>query len=335
MSSADPARRTDQPTVTLIVPIRNEAAHIADCLRAVRAQTYPPELIEIIVVDGASTDATRSIVEGQIVEDSRIKLLDNPDRLMPLGLNIGIRAATGRYVGVVSGHSVLPADYVVTAVQALEATGAWCVGGRIVRVASQPMQQAIAMATASRVGVGDSLHNYAQAAGWVETVFPGFWLREVFDRVGLFDPKMLVNEDNELSYRIREAGGRIWYDPAIAVEYVPRASLPALFHQYRRYALGKMRVLRKHHGGVRWRHLVPAAWLGFLIGGGIATVFAPALRLIWLAGIALYLGTILIASLRLSGPGMAWWRVAAALMTLHTAYGLGIWQGLATWFADQ
>lgn len=319
------------PLVTLIVPIRNERHHIRACLESIRSQTYPPHRLECLVVDGQSDDGTVDIVRRLMAEDARIALLENPLRTMPHGLNNGIQAARGSLIGVVSGHSVLPDTYVAELVDRLQSTGAWSVGGRIVRTATGPLHQAIARATGSRLGVGDSRHNYADRAQWVETAFPGFWRREVFDRVGAFDPAMTANEDNELSYRIRAAGGRIWYDPSIAVEYVPRGTLGGLFHQYRAYACGKVRVYRKHRGGLGWRHLVPGTWVAVLFLGVVTAPFA------WLAaaGLALavttYVIVVSVVSLRLSGGGTSAWMVALALATMHLGYGIGTWQGLADW----
>lgn len=321
------------PLVTLIVPVRNEEAHIEACLRSLLAQDHPADRLECLVVDGDSDDRTASIVRRMAEVDARIRLLRNPRRAMPHGLNLGIAAAKGALVGVVNGHSALPPDYVSRLVRTVETTGAWSVGGRIVRVARSPIHRAIALATSSPVGVGDSRHNYADEAGWVETAFPGFWRRDVFDRVGPFDPEMLLNEDNELSHRIRKAGGGIWYDPSVAVEYVPRATLPALFRQYHGYARGKIRVLRKHGGGLRWRHAIPAGWVAWLVGGGAAALMASPLRPIWLIGTGLYAGVVLVASLRLRKPDTRWWLIAAAFVTLHLAYGLGTWGGLLEWLA--
>lgn len=287
----------------------------------------------MIVVDGESTDATVRVVEEASGGDARIRVITNAERGMPQGLNLGIGAAKGVYVGVVSGHSVLPTEYLAGAVEASIRTGAWSVGGSIVRRAQTPMQQAIAIATSSPIGVGDSSHNYAAEPGWVETVFPGFWPRELFDRIGLFDPDMIANEDNEFSLRIREAGGRIWFDPAIRVEYVPRSSPRGLFRQYRRYGLGKMRVLRKHGGGLRWRHFVPTAWVAFLVLGGLLSMFVRGVIALWLLGVVLYVIVLLVAGMWLQPKGAAWWRVATALATLHVAYGIGTWQGAATWWS--
>ena len=318
--------------MSLVVPVRNEEAHIAACLEGIGAQTYPADLVEIIVVDGESDDGTVRVVREVAAADPHIMVVPNPQRSMPAGLNLGIRQASGEYVGVVSGHSVLPRDYVEAAVRASLTTGAWSVGGQIVRRATTPLQRAIAAATSSPIGVGDSTHNYLTEARWVEAVFPGFWRRELFDRIGFFDTAMIANEDNEFSLRIRKAGGRIWFDPAIQVDYVPRSSLGGLFRQYRLYGLGKMRVLRKHGGGLRWRHVVPAAWVALFVMGAVMSLFVP-LALIWLTGVALYAAAIIVTGLRLGDAATPWLLVAAALAILHLAYGIGTWQGLATWRA--
>jgi len=320
-----------QPRVSLVVPVRNEETHIGSCIESISRQTYPRRYIEVIVVDGDSSDATLEIVRRGLDGLPRCQILHNRHGDLPHGLNIGIGAASGQYIGYVHGHSILPDDYVERVVRVLDERDAWSVGGRIVRRTRGPMHRAIAIATSSPIGVGDSTHNYAAEPGWVETVFPGFWRREVFDRIGTFDPAMVANEDNEFSYRIRQAGGGIWYDPEIAVEYVPRATLGGLFHQYRRYALGKMRVLRKHRGGIRPRHLVPAAWVAAVVIGAGGAALWPALATPWIAAIALYLLVIGIAAVRLSQPGVGWWRILAALATLHVAYGIGTWQGVLTW----
>ena len=318
------------PTVSVIIPVRNEGAHIDRCLQAVIGQTYPG-LIEILVVDGGSDDDTSSIVNHWAAIDSRIRLLANPQRSTAHGLNLGIEASTGDMIAYVLGHAVIPRDYVLRMASVLENPSAWCAGGRYMRVGETKLQQAIAVATSSPIGVGDSRHNYATDAGWAETAFPGFWRREVFDQVGRFDPDMLVNEDNELSYRIRRAGGAIWYEPSVAVEYVPRSSLSELFRQYHNYARGKVRVLRKHRSGLRWRHFVPAAWIAWLLAGGGIAMAMPVARPAWVAGVGLYAVTVLGASLRLRRAGVPWWLVAQALVTLHAAYGTGLWRGLFEW----
>lgn len=322
---------TVRPTISVIIPVLDEAASIGRCLAAIRSQTYPRDRVEILVVDGGSADDTVRRVEEGAAEDPRIRLLHNPRRDTSSGLNVGIAAANGELIAYVLGHASLPSDYLERMASHLAEHGAWSVGGRIARVGSTPVQRAIAVAASSPFGVGDSRYNYAAQPGWAETAFPGFWRREVFDRVGLFDPEMIVNEDNELSYRIRRAGGRIWYDPGIAIEYVPRATLWGLFRQYHDYARGKIRVLRKHGGGLSWRHALPAAWMAFLVVGGVTALLVPPARLPWLLGIGTYAIVIVLASLLQRRRDVPWVLVAAAFVTLHSAYGSGLWRGVLEW----
>jgi succinoglycan biosynthesis protein ExoA len=327
------------PSVSIIVPTRDEVRTIEACLSAVLGQAYPADRLELLVVDGRSTDGTRELVAALATRDGRVSLIDNPERITPVAFNRGIRAAKGEVIGVMSAHGVPAADYVGRAVEQLSATGAWCVGGRIDRVATTPVGRAIAAATSSPFGVGDATHNYQTSPGWVETAFPGMWPRWVFDQVGPFDPELVRNQDDEFSYRIREAGGRIWYDPGIVIAYVPRGSYRTLFSQYRQYAYWKVRVFQKHPGAARPRHLVPAAWVAALAGGVLLTPLSPAAILLTITAGGAYAGVMIVAALRLGSDDVRPKDALQALATLHLAYGVGFWQGLARfglrWFRDR
>jgi succinoglycan biosynthesis protein ExoA len=326
----------DRPFVSLIVPLRNERDSIDECLESLTSQTYPHDRLEVIVVDGRSVDGTTEIVGAWSRKSPMVRMLDNPGQLMAEGLNIGIRTARGDVIGAVSGHSVPARDYVERAVAALRETGAWCVGARIERIATTPLQRAIARATASPFGVGDARHNYAQQAQWVETAFPGMWPRFVFDRIGMFDASLPSNEDNEFSYRIWQAGGSVWLDPSIVVRYCPRATLPELFSQYRKYALGKVRVFRKHPGAVRWRHLVPPFALAAALGTTVTAIFVRRARP-WLSGaVSVYTTALLGAAARArrDGDDPSPLLIGAAFATLHLAYGVGMWEGVFRFAVD-
>lgn len=315
-------------TVTLLVPIRNEADHIHECLASLVAQDYPAHLLDIIVIDGDSTDGTQAAVQEFVARDGRMRLLRNPARLMIPGLNLGLRSASGTYVGVVIGHSYPPADFVRRCVSLLKAHDAWGVGGGYERVATSPLQRAIARAQSHPFGVGDAFHNYGTQGAWAETVFPGFWPRWVFERVGQFDERMLYNEDNEFSHRIRSAGGRLWYEPSLRIRYSPRKSLGGLFRQYFRYGHGKTAVFREHPDAVRLRHLVPPSLVAVLIVGSLVTPLIPAIGLLTAvvggAYVAVAGGVALSSARRGESPVL----LVAAFVVMHAAYGLGMWMGL-------
>jgi succinoglycan biosynthesis protein ExoA len=316
------------PFVSIVIPVRNEGRTIDDCLSAMIRQTMSSDRFEILVIDGQSTDDTADKIRAWSSTDPRIRLLENPNRTAPAALNLGIRAARGEVIARMDGHAVAPPDYLERCLADLQATGCWCAGGSMVRVGTTSVSRAIAAATMSPFGVGDAVHNYAQEPRWVETVFLGMWPRWVFLRVGLFDEELVRNQDDELSFRIREAGGGIWMNPAVAIRYEPRPSLSKLFSQYRQYAMWKVRVFQMHPRALRPRHLIPAAWVGSIAGGLIVaplTVLGPVAAL---ASTAAYAAVMLTASYRIDAKGTTRPLVMTALVTLHLAYGIGFWLGL-------
>lgn len=316
------------PSVSIILPVRNEAATISSCLEGLLAQDYP-RISEIIVADGASNDETRSIIRSYASRDRRIRLIDNPARVTPQALNLAIAQSTGDIIARMDGHARPEADYISSGVQVLAETGAWCVGGVMLKSGGEPIQRAIARATSSPLAVGNALHNYAARPRSVETVFLGMWPRWVFDRVGMFDPELERNQDDELSYRIRATGGVIWLDPRMVVTYEPRDSIGRLFSQYRQYGMWKVRVFQKHPRAARWRHFAPAISLAFLTATGALAPLNMFSRVAFFGSLATYLAIVAAGAVRIARPGESSRLIALAVATVHLAYGLGFWQGIA------
>lgn len=314
--------------MSIVVAARNESRAIGESLRGLLSQDYPPDRYEVIVVDGASSDDTVAQVRAMAVRDPRVSVIANPARHTPNAFNLGIRAARGEIVGLMSAHGAPHTDYLRRGVADLQSTDAWGVGGRIARVGLTPRQRAIGAATSSPFGVGDAVHNYGTETQWVETAFPGLWPRWVFERVGLFDQELLRNQDDELSFRIQAAGGRILYDPAMIVAYAPRSSLRGVFSQYRQYGMWKIRVYQKHPRAVRLRQVVPPVWVGVLIGGWVLapiSVLGPAASI---AAAVSYVAVMSLAATRIGGRGIARREVLAAFAAVHLGYGTGMWGGL-------
>jgi glycosyltransferase involved in cell wall biosynthesis len=319
------------PRLSIILPIRNEAAFIERSLGAVLAQDYPPERLEILVVDGVSDDDTRDIVRQMQASQPNLRLLDNPQRVMPCGMNVGLRAATGDLIALVGGHTVIAPDYVRRCVETLEKTGADCVGGSIRTVATTPAAQAIALAMSSPFGVGDARFRTTHDRGmWVDTVAFGVYQRSAFDQSGLFDEELVRNQDDEFNYRLRAAGGRIWLDPAIDSTYYARASLRSLWQQYFQYGFWKVRVFQKVPGSAQARHGVPPLFALAVFGGAVVALLLPALRPVYLGGLLLY--ALLNLGVSAAIAARAGWRhllrLLLAFATLHLAYGLGFWAGV-------
>ncbi len=314
-----------KPSVSVVIPARNEARHIRPTLTAVLAQDYQGPL-EVVLADGASVDATKAEALAVAASDQRLRVVDNPDATTPAGLNAAIAASTGEVIVRCDGHAVLPSGYVTRAVETLERTGADVVGGVQAATGRQPVQRAIAMAMSSLLGVGDAKFHKGGEEGPTDTVYLGVFRRKALDRVGLFDTMLIRNQDYELNYRIRKSGGLVWFDPALRVEYTVRDSLPKLWRQYFQYGSGKRQMLARNPGALRWRQLAPPALMVGLAGSIALAAMGSSLGIVIPATYALtILSATTVAAVRRKD-------LAAVLLplvfpTMHLAWGAGFLMG--------
>lgn len=263
-----------RPFVTIAVPCYNEAGFIEACMRSIFEQTYPADRMEILVADGRSDDGTREILARLSRQDPRLEVLDSPQRLQARSMNLMIRAARGEIIVRMDVHCEYARDYVEACVDVLAETGAENVGGAQRARHNTPFQRALCAALESPLGVGGAAYRSASKEGFVETVFLGAFRRDVFERVGLYDPNAVTNEDAELNQRLINAGGRIYLSRKIEVYYYPRSSFRALSRQYYRYGHGRARTLLKHRRFLAWRSALPFA----AVTGAATLVLVPGLR---------------------------------------------------------
>ena len=197
------------PTVSVVIPCRNEKDHIETCLRSILAQEPPPGGFEVIVVDGMSDDGARDILSRLAVADSRLRIIDNPNRTTPCGMNAGIREARGQYIAIMGAHTRYAHDYLCRCVEMLEEhPEICCAGGPIVSEGKSTFGRAIAAAMSHPVGIGNAKHRFPNYEGYAEgACFPMF-RKEIFDKVGLYDETLVRNQDDELNYRIARKEGR-------------------------------------------------------------------------------------------------------------------------------
>lgn len=318
------------PRVSVVMPVRDEARTLGASLGAVLAQDYPQERLEVLVADGRSRDGTRALVERLAERHPNLRLLDNPGRIVSTGLNRAIREARGEVVVRVDGHTEIAPDYVRRCVEALRRTGADNVGGRMAAVAYTPVGRAIARATSSPFGVGGARFHYFEGEAWVDTVYLGAWPRAVFERIGLFDEDLVRDQDDELNYRLRARGGRIFLSPEIRSRYSGRASLRALWRQYFGYGLWKVRVLQKHPGQMRPRQFVPPVFVLTLLVLGLGAVFgSPVAAALLGLVVFVYLSANLGASLWTARRELGLLPLLPPVfVVLHLAYGAGFLAGL-------
>lgn len=316
------------PLVTVVMPVRNEAAHLGRAFDALDGQTYPRDRVEILVVDGGSTDATAQVVSVRARVDPRIRLLGGPGVNTPMAMNVGIKAASGRYIAKVDGHGWVGEGYLGDAVEILETEpDVGCVGGEIVPVAETAVEQAIRVARFSKLGVGGGIYTAAQVRHDIDTVQCGVYRKDVLEAIGGFDPALQFGEDEEVNHRLRLAGHRIVFEPSVRFHYLVRPSLRSLFRQYFNYGRARVAVVRKHPSFLRLKHVVPSGLVLVLIASVLGTIISPAIPVLVVGGYAAALLGAGVGMSRLRG-GASPLLIAAALACLHLGYGLGMLTGL-------
>jgi succinoglycan biosynthesis protein ExoA len=325
------------PLVSVVIPMRNEAAYIHRCIDSVVAQDYPVDRCEIIVVDGDSDDDSLAVLRAY---GDRLRVLHNPSRIVPTAMNVGTRAACGEIIARVDAHTVIEPDYLRIGVETLQRTGADNVGGPMRSVGGGPMGDAIALAMSSRFGIGAYFH-FATEDREVDTVYMGMYPRRVFEHIGLFDEELVRNQDDELNYRLRKAGGRIFITTRMRSYYQNRQSLKTLWRQFFQYGEWKIRVLQKHPRQMSPRQFVPPLF--------VLSVVVTALGALWLRPVGWLLVVVLgayAAALCAAGWTVArqhGWRhfplVLAAFATMHLSWGSGFLVGVARfagrWCAEE
>jgi succinoglycan biosynthesis protein ExoA len=318
------------PTVTIIMPVYNERDNIRRSLEAVVSQQYPADRLKVLVSDGNSDDGTGDIVRGYQRRFTKLCIVNNDQKIVPTGMNAGIRKAEGEVIIRVDGHTVIAPDYVQQCVEGLERSGADNIGGRMDARGENAFGEAAALATSSPFGVGGGRFHYSDKEEWVDTVYMGAWRREVFERIGLFDEELVRDQDDELNYRLRKHGGKILLSPMIKSQYMVRGTPKALIKQYFQYGYWKVRVMQKHPRQMRWRQFVPPIFVGSLILSVILTLIHPLGT--WLFGgiIGLYILANLIASFYTCAK--KGWKhlplLPVVYAILHISYGTGFLVGL-------
>jgi glycosyltransferase involved in cell wall biosynthesis len=304
------------------MPILNEERHLEEAVAAVLGQDYDGP-IELVLALGPSRDHTDDIAARLEQEHPQVRTVRNPSGRTPEALNAAIAALGDVDVVVrVDGHGVLDRDYVRTAVELLEETGAANVGGLMDAEGVTSFERGVAAAMTSRLGVGASRFHTGGDAGPADTVYLGVFRREWLTRMGGYDPRFTRAQDWELNHRIRRAGGLVWFSPRLRVAYRPRPTLGALARQYRDYGRWRRVVARTHEGTINARYLAPpVALLGVAVGLVGGFVWWP----LWLAPAA-YLALTTVGGLTVRDPRLQprdrlW--LPVILPTMHLSWGWG------------
>lgn len=308
--------------VSVIVPCRNERGFIEAFCDSLFAQVLPPGWrLQAVLADGQSDDGTAEWLQARAAQDERLRVIDNPGRIVSTGLNRALTLAEGEFIVRMDVHTVYAPDYVAACIATWQRTGADNVGGPWKASGDGPMQRAICAVFQSRWISGGARSRLLDYEGEVDTVYLGAWPRASFERFGGFDEGLVRNQDDEHNLRIVRGGGRVWQSAQIRSTYHPRARLGALARQYLQYGYWKPYVMRKHGQAASLRHLVPGL---FVLALGAGLLLSPWTALPLAALVLAYGAVLLLATASLAGHGPAvLLRAPAVIACYHLAYGLG------------
>jgi glycosyltransferase involved in cell wall biosynthesis len=318
--------------ISIIVPMRNEAATIASCVSSLLAQTISVSKYEIIIVDGMSDDNSAEIVTKLQSAAANLVLLKNPSRIMPAGMNLGLRNSSSPIVVVAGAHTSYPCDYLEKCLRYLDETGADVVGGPLVTMARNAgfVPRMIAAILSTRFGVGNAAFRTGLTEGWVDTVPYPAYRREVFERCGMYNERLVRAQDCELHARIRHNGGRIYQAVELKTYYRPVADFQTFWRKA--FSDGKWQcfAVMINPQSLSVRRFVPTLMVLLLVGLGILSVFIPGASMLIAAVLLLYLlagfyfGS---AESRISGL-LSWISFPFCAFPFHVCYGMGTFAGL-------
>lgn len=253
--------------VSVVMPVYNEEKYIDDCIKSLLEQDYPIEKMEWIFVDGCSKDKTVEILNGYKEKyPDLIKVFNNPNKIVPFAMNIGISKSIGKYIVRLDAHADYAKDYISKCVYYLDTTDAENVGGIAETKSKGFIGGAIAKMLSSKFGVGNSQFRINGKSGYVDTVPFGAFRREVFSKYGGYDERLVRNQDNEMNYRIRRNGGKIYMADDIHLTYYCRDSVKGINQMARKNGMWNVITMKLCPGSMGIRHFIPLAFVLSVVG---------------------------------------------------------------------
>ena len=318
-TSANELYGSPKREISVILPVLNEEKYLEDAVNAILAQRYTGK-IEVILAVAPSDDRTLEIAQRLHMNDPRVVIVENPSGRTAAGLNRAIAASQFSIIVRVDGHANIPNNYCELVSEILETTGAVNVGGVMAAEGVSLFEKSVARAMRSPLGVGASRFHTGGEAGEVDTVYLGAFRKEALLAVGGFDERFTRAQDWELNFRLRQAGGVVYFDPRLVVTYRPRSTVKTLAKQYFEYGRWRRVVSRRHQGTINYRYLAPpftvaATMLSLILGWLVSPfLFIPAL---------VYAVFILIASVVIGKSVGEFLCLPTILLTMHISWGLG------------
>lgn len=325
-----------QKTVSVIMPVYNESKYIDKCILSLLDQDYPKEKMEWIFVDGNSSDNTVEKInsyKGKYPE--LINILNNPYKIVPYAMNIGIANSMGKYIIRLDAHADYAADYISKCVYYLNISDAENVGGTAETKSNGFVGKCIAKILSSKFGVGNSEFRINGKSGYVDTVPFGAFRRDVFLRYGGYDERLVRNQDNEMNYRIRKNGGKIFLAEDIRLSYYCRDSIKGIVDMAGKNGMWNVITMKLCPGSMGIRHFIPLTFVLSIIGLGMLGLTIEFFWRLLEAELILYFALDFFFSLKLSQKVQEFFMIMILFPTFHISYGIGSLKGIIKLFSKE
>ena len=316
------------PLVSIVIPCRNEEKFISQCLDSLINQDYPKDKLEILVIDGASTDRTKDVISSYLQKYKFIKLFENSRKTTPISMNIGIKNALGEIVTKTDAHTIYPKDYISKSIKYMSEYKADCVGGiaKATPKIDSLSAKAISLSLSSKFGSGSSFRTGVKKPQWADTAFGCFYKKEVFKKIGLYNENLIRSQDMEFNLRLKKAGGKILLVPDIVTYYYPKSTLKEFFKHNFTDGIWAFYPLKFKVPLFKLRHLLPFFFILTLLVSGFISIFFKPFFFIFLSILGLYLIASLFFSLSIAirekNLGL-FFVLPLAFACRHFGYGLG------------
>ena len=317
--------------LTVVVPCRNEALYIAECIDAIYKCELPTNIdMSVFVVDGMSDDGTREVINELKLKYSTLYLVDNKKELTPFAFNWGIyEGGKVDFVQIVGARHILSQNYLMCCIQRLtENSAIWCVGGRIINEYVNGTGETIAKAMGTSFGMGIGNFRTLSKSGYTDIVTSPMYPYWVFEKIGFFDEELIRNQDDDFNYRVHKEGGKVFYDHDISLKYYVRGNFKGLRRQFYQYGYWKVYVNKKHGGITTMRQLVPPFFVLYLFTVPLAFLFGSNFGLLWLAPTVIHIVLNIIFSTKNAKNSTEFVSLIFTYLMLHISYGLGYLIGL-------
>lgn len=316
--------------VSVVIPCRNEKAFVGRCIEAIYNSELPEHVhVKVIVVDGMSNDGTREELDRLQTIYTSLNVVDNIQQLTPIAFNLGIHYCDFDFLQIIGARHIITANYISKSIDILiNKPEIWCVGGKIKNVFTTEDSQVISEAMSTSFGMGLGNFRTLNESSFTDTVTSPMYPKFVFEKIGYFDEQLVRNQDDDFNFRVNKAGGKIWFESEIALDYYVRSNYSGLMKQFYQYGYWKVFVNTKHKTVTTWRQLIPPVFVLYLF----SIVFLPFLpflfTLFYSLPFILYLILLVFVSLRCAKKSTSVFAFIRTFIILHFSYGSGYLHGI-------